>query len=1570
MAITKKLIALLLLVAGTAGATKIVSQQTGNWGDGTTWVGGVVPGNGDEVKIFHVVSTTDTRIIGISSSSGTLAIDFQSTGTIHVTSTGHMIQRGYGSYTASTSNLNDIVDVDGGGAWEFDASQSSSPMTLHYGIYPSTLRGYRKFKVSGSSSAYASLYANQQSSTGALTANGQVDSGVYELLYASVTNMAFDLSYNNGSGSSVRWDAQHSSFTHCNVIAAGGNMFSSALFRHDYNYHQNTIGTSVMTMNFTSHVDGSTSAVREIIGNVFDAVMNTNLAQADFTMRGNFMGAGYTSGSSSWSVFDDNFVRMNNNNANMGAEGIVKNSYIWWDDDQQNAHVFSTAISSAVTFSNIVFGQSGRAKALTSDDSGEFWLQSGPIIVATCSITNSIFLLNGAGYQGLQITSLLGDSNPNKYLNNRFVCDHNTYAAGWDNSAAIVPPFGPVQYDESANMAPDTLSSFRDNLLWNPATAQNPAQFFKVYDSGNAAANNAVGFQIGPTTDVCNPSHCDYNAAYPTALSTGTAANTFRYLNQGRGYAGNWSVTPGAHDISGQNPNFVDYKRNVELFDSKWWRPHFGIAAPPLWNSGTTYSQGDVVYHSSSGYYYGENINFVYIDTGSCAGTNPEPGVIPVRSWEKCWKFQSIEDIKKAVASSMTFTDATIGVTNADVTTTLIKWVQAGYAPTNTAYHGTAHDGSDIGAVAWVSAADTSTHLTGAFASSSEKMARQDLWPHGNCSTCAYGTNWNGNNAYFFGAKGELLHTFYYLQNGSAVDATHVNIHISSFTDNQGHFIIPLTVSSSTVWDSNAAGPVNLFYYRYVQILGESQEAWDVTEIDARYLPPLFRVPCSFTGSGNQCAPIGATQRWWNRQDHDKFYPEIAVPYEAIAASSFTVAASSSQLIGMDVYVDSNTFIPAGATYNTFYATMTVYEGASLSTAIPIQLRVYNFRMPTRPTLRVAAAVGMSDIDWYHSGSSSTLPTAPGLQTTREHYYQFFWRHGMIPVGDDIDGLTGTFRDWPSPEYTEQLDGSLFTPARGFGNSIAVSTGVTDYWIGTYNSWRNPTHFSDTVLTGGAGAFCTNISSWSFNMNRDYPGAHTALYLFDEPADSTTLVNEVEFLADAMVSTCTMSGTHIHSLVTEDWVETISSAPHVDMPLTTEWATHSHNQTDWPLAQAYYGAGNPTGFGEPWAYNGHPPSGGTMFATEDTGQSAEINPLAAWKKGVKGWFLWETVQWVIGDTNRRPNDVWHNARTFGEKVLYASFTLTGMSSQPSCDYTDANGFEYLLNFSTFTGTAPNIRGFQIALATFSDTANFTDYSFNPGPGPSGTLTIVPNVQGGRPCVAPSCTCGGDATVNYSTWSKTFMHPVRGESGFNHTNGDGVLTYPGHDVLHPADDYNIDGPFGGFRLNMVHNGINMHAYATMASAVNPSSTTAIVNTIIPTILYELQPVTGHGYYWDGRQWSDDPQVWESNRELLAQIIAAPSSSTITSALTDTATNGLAYSYQITADNNPASFSATGLPLGLSLDSATGVISGIVTGPNYGNFNITLAATNSIGQGPSSTLVLTVNRIILPFKMRFR
>ena len=88
---------------------------------------------------------------------------------------------------------------------------------------------------------------------------------------------------------------------------------------------------------------------------------------------------------------------------------------------------------------------------------------------------------------------------------------------------------------------------------------------------------------------------------------------------------------------------------------------------------------------------------------------------------------------------------------------------------------------------------------------------------------------------------------------------------------------------------------------------------------------------------------------------------------------------------------------------------------------------------------------------------------------------------------------------------------------------------------------------------------------------------------------------------------------------------------------------------------------------------------------------------------------------------------------------------------------------------------------------------------------------------------------------------------------------------------------------------------------------------------------------------------------------ATLAVLPPAPVISSGTTAVATQGQAFSYQIGATNTPTSYNATGLPSGLAINTATGVISGTASG--FGLSDVAISASNAGGTG-SATLALTV------------
>jgi hypothetical protein len=87
-----------------------------------------------------------------------------------------------------------------------------------------------------------------------------------------------------------------------------------------------------------------------------------------------------------------------------------------------------------------------------------------------------------------------------------------------------------------------------------------------------------------------------------------------------------------------------------------------------------------------------------------------------------------------------------------------------------------------------------------------------------------------------------------------------------------------------------------------------------------------------------------------------------------------------------------------------------------------------------------------------------------------------------------------------------------------------------------------------------------------------------------------------------------------------------------------------------------------------------------------------------------------------------------------------------------------------------------------------------------------------------------------------------------------------------------------------------------------------------------------------------------------------ILTIGNFSAVTSATSMSGMAGSAFAYTLTANNSPASYDLTGLPSGLSIDPATGVVSG--TPLTAGTYTLSANAANALGSGPSTSITFTV------------
>ena len=124
--------------------------------------------------------------------------------------------------------------------------------------------------------------------------------------------------------------------------------------------------------------------------------------------------------------------------------------------------------------------------------------------------------------------------------------------------------------------------------------------------------------------------------------------------------------------------------------------------------------------------------------------------------------------------------------------------------------------------------------------------------------------------------------------------------------------------------------------------------------------------------------------------------------------------------------------------------------------------------------------------------------------------------------------------------------------------------------------------------------------------------------------------------------------------------------------------------------------------------------------------------------------------------------------------------------------------------------------------------------------------------------------------NQNVWANPITFDNRGQpakpiedQGF--LNGDGVLFYPGEDVLHPDQDRGIAGPVGTIQLANLRRGAQDHLYLTMARQLGLDSLVqATLKTIVPRVFSDASSTIG---------FAQSGQPFELARQRLGHAIAA-------------------------------------------------------------------------------------------------
>ena len=131
----------------------------------------------------------------------------------------------------------------------------------------------------------------------------------------------------------------------------------------------------------------------------------------------------------------------------------------------------------------------------------------------------------------------------------------------------------------------------------------------------------------------------------------------------------------------------------------------------------------------------------------------------------------------------------------------------------------------------------------------------------------------------------------------------------------------------------------------------------------------------------------------------------------------------------------------------------------------------------------------------------------------------------------------------------------------------------------------------------------------------------------------------------------------------------------------------------------------------------------------------------------------------------------------------------------------------------------------------------------------------------------------DPFVQATTWgTASYRDPVLGLYGHDGTtNGTGLLVYPGTNLYHPEDSYNVDGPLASLRLKEWRRGVQDTDYLALAKQIDPAAADRILQKVVPKVLWEY-PARDPNYYVGDISWSVDPDVWESARAELNSLIS--------------------------------------------------------------------------------------------------
>ncbi len=485
--------------------------------------------------------------------------------------------------------------------------------------------------------------------------------------------------------------------------------------------------------------------------------------------------------------------------------------------------------------------------------------------------------------------------------------------------------------------------------------------------------------------------------------------------------------------------------------------------------------------------------------------------------------------------------------------------------------------------------------------SGEEKVPKGDRW--GNKTNLI----WDGKTIKLSAARNEVVSFASVLEATSEENG--LSFSLSSLDDDAGHKIttVPksgLLATAGTALFNYVGRNIEHFYVRYLEIEGLSIMAYEGEYYDERHVPKRFQRP-----HNDGVAEPGTG--WRDRPDHNKLYPEIAVPLEL--HSPFKIPARESQMIWTDIY------IPKGTPPGNYRGRLEVRKAGQALHIATVALQVLPFELPDIPSAKAMTFIGTADLNTRFFGPQAS-PKEESARKVRDEYFKMLHRHKIDAI-DENPGADVSARARPAAEWIPRLNGRLYNANRGYAGP-GEGVGNLVYSIGTYGQWPN----SDCAKISD---YITEYENW-FTTNS--PRTEHFLYLTDEPT-SAQFPKIKEWLA------C-ING-RIKTFMTVDLITALREFPTLDISGT--WFTMGE-RTLWENA---YRSARKLGKQQIF-YNSRRPASGS-FAIEDDGVALRELTWAQNKLGIERWFFWSANYYNNYQGGTGQTDLFTSAFTFGSK---------------------------------------------------------------------------------------------------------------------------------------------------------------------------------------------------------------------------------------------------------------------------------------------------------------------------------